>query len=65
MPAEHPDFEVLEKIASMKSLNDRLLKEDVDLVKVKDIIESFVSRKFFWKSDLQKGFRHALRVESQ
>ena len=65
MPEEHPDFQILEKIASMKSMNDRLLKESGDLARVKDIIRSFVSRNFFWKSDLQKGFRHALRVEEQ
>ena len=48
----HPDFLEFMEIAAIRSLNDNMLKMDIKLQSVKEIIRGIYLHDYFWKSDL-------------
>ena len=63
--AGDPHEEYYQQLAQIESMNDNLTKESCNLTNVKDMIFNFMNMQFFWKKDLQKGFRHGLRKKAQ
>ena len=60
-----PHESYYEQLASLETFNDNLTKESCSLESVKNIIFHFLNFEWFWKKDLQKGFRHGYRPIDQ
>ena len=49
---DHPDFIEFMNLAGIRSLNDNMIKMDIKLQSVKEIIRGIYLHDYFWKADL-------------
>ena len=61
----HPDFLEFMELAAIHTLNENIIKEDISLDSVKEIIRGMYLHNFMWKSDLFKGYRGIFRNPDQ
>ena len=57
-----PRFEDFREGLLVRTLNDNLVKQDVEFTRIKDIVQGLYRSKLLWKLDLSRGFRHIIRM---